>query len=171
MTSVDELFAAMSAPAANRVILTIDEDLRIISIPNLAVVIGAEGDKDVNRIYFKMSRWYRGTDLAAFKPRINYTNAAGKPYYYDAEDLTIEDDNLTFSWLIRAQAAQVSGTVEFSVCLREYAGTDLMAEFNTTTASMTCLKSIHEATAENDSAYAGTFAVLDEAVLDSAVLA
>lgn len=60
MTTVDELFAAMSAPKADRVILTIDEDLRIIDIPNLAVVIGAEGDKDVNRLYFKMDRLYRG---------------------------------------------------------------------------------------------------------------
>lgn len=171
MTTVDELFATMSAPETNRVILTIDEDLRIISIPNLAIVIGAEGDKDVNRLYFKMNRNYRGTDLAAFTPRINYTNAAGKHYYYDANDMTIEGDSLTFSWLIRAQAAQVSGTVEFSVCMREFSGTELLAEFNSTTATMNCLKSIHEDDAENDSAYAGTFAVLDEAVLDSAVLA
>jgi hypothetical protein len=115
MTTVDELFAAMDAPKVDRVILTIDENLRIIDIPNLAVVIGAEGDKDVNRLYFKMDRLYRGTDLAAFTPRINYINAAGKNYYYDATDLTVEGDSLTFSWLIRAQAAEVSGTVEFSV--------------------------------------------------------
>ena len=44
MTTVDELFAAMDAPKVDRVILTIDENLRIIDIPNLAVVIGAEGD-------------------------------------------------------------------------------------------------------------------------------
>lgn len=58
----------MDAPKVDRVILTIDENLRIIDIPNLAVVIGAEGDKDVNRLYFKMDRLYRGTDLAAFTP-------------------------------------------------------------------------------------------------------
>ena len=136
MTTVDELFAAMDAPKVVRVILTIDENLRIIDIPNLAVVIGAEGDKDVNRLYFKMDRLYRGTDLAAFTPRINYINAAGKNYYYDATDLTVEGDSLTFSWLIRAQAAEVSGTVEFSVCMRQYAEKELVAEFNTTTSSI-----------------------------------
>lgn len=171
MTTVDELFATMSAPKADRVILTIDEDLRIIDIPNLAVVIGAEGDKDVNRLYFKMDRLYRGTDLAAFTPRINYINAAGKHYYYDANDLNIEGDSLTFSWLIRAQAAEASGMVEFSVCMRQYDGTDLLAEFNSTTASMKCLKSIHKEDAENDSNYSGTFAILDQAVLDQAVMA
>lgn len=170
MTTVDELFAAMSAPKADRVILTIDEDLRIIDIPNLAVVIGAEGDKDVNRLYFKMDRLYRGTDLAAFTPRINYINATGKHYYYDANDLTIEGDSLTFSWLIRAQAAEASGMVEFSVCMRQYNGTDLLAEFNSTTASMKCLKSIHKEDAENDSNYSGIFDVLDQAVLDQAVM-
>lgn len=119
MTTVDELFAAMEAPKVDRVILTIDENLRIIDIPNLAVVIGAEGDKDVNRLYFKMDRLYRGTDLAAFTPRINYINAAGKNYYYDVTDLTIEGDSLTFSWLIRAQAAGVACSVESRKgCLR-----------------------------------------------------
>ena len=162
MTTVDELFAAMEAPKVDRVILTIDENLRIIDIPNLAVVIGAEGDKDVNRLYFKMDRLYRGTDLAAFTPRINY--------YYDATDLTVEGDSLTFSWLIRAQAAEVSGTVEFSVCMRQYAEKELVAEFNTTTSSMKCLKSIHKEDAKNDSVYSGTFAVLDEAIFDEALL-
>ena len=171
MTTVDELFAAMSAPKVDRVILTIDENLRIIDIPNLAIVIGAEGDKDVNRLHFKMDRFYRGTDLMPFMPRINYINAAGKNYYYDATDLTVEDDSLTFSWLIRAQAAEASGTVEFSVCMRQYAEKELVAEFNTTTASMKCLKSIHRGDAENDSNYSGTFAVLDQAVLDQAVMA
>lgn len=170
MTTVDELFAAMDAPKVDRVILTIDENLRIIDIPNLAVVIGAEGDKDVNRLYFKMDRLYRGTDLAAFTPRINYINAAGKNYYYDATDLTVEGDSLTFSWLIRAQAAEVSGTVEFSVCMRQYAEKELVAEFNTTTSSMKCLKSIHKEDAENDSVYSGIFAVLDEAIFDEALL-
>lgn len=88
-----------------------------------------------------------------------------------AKQLVVEGDSLTFSWLIRAQAAEASGMVEFSVCMRQYNGRDLLAEFNSTTASMKCLKSIHKEDAENDSNYSGIFAVLDQAALDRAVIA
>lgn len=54
--------------------------------------------------------------------------------------------------------------------MRQYNGTDLLAEFNSTTASMKCLKSIHKEDAENDSNYSGVFDVLDQAVLDQAVM-
>lgn len=51
MTSIDEILAAMDeADEDGRVILVIDEDLRIITVPNIALVIGAERDKDVTRL-------------------------------------------------------------------------------------------------------------------------
>jgi len=171
MASVEELLAAMSEPEEQaRVILTIDEDLRIVTIPGIALVIGAEGDKDVNRLWFKMARNYRGTDLAGFTPKINYNNAAGGHYYYISTDMEVDDDSLMFSWLISDKAAEARGTVEFSICMQKYDGSKLSQEFNTTTASMTCLKSIHEKEAEDDNPTAGKLAFLDEAVLDEAIL-
>lgn len=48
--NVDEVLAKMDAPDANEeeIQYIIDENLRVISIPPLGVVLGVEGDKDVN---------------------------------------------------------------------------------------------------------------------------
>lgn len=171
MASVDEILAEMSEVSEDgKVVLTIDEDLRIITVPNVALVIGAEGDKDVNRLWFKMNRYYRGTDLSGFTPRVNYTNANGTPYFYLSDDMTVSGDSVLFSWLIADKAAEAKGTVEFGICMQKFSGEELAQEFNTTTAQMECLHSMHEAGAEDDTPIRGAFAFLDEAILDEAIL-
>lgn len=172
MANVDEVLATMDTPEeAEKVILVIDEDLRVVTIPSKAIVIGAKGDKDVNRIWFKMSRYYRGTDMGGFTPRVNYTNAAGKHYFYLPTDMACEDGKtLAFSWLIGDKAAEANGSVTFSVCLRQMNGDDVIKEFNSTIATVQCLVSNHEETAEDDTEVTDAYAVLDEAILDETVL-
>ena len=172
MATVDEVLATMDTPEeAEKVILVIDENLRVVTIPSKAIVIGAKGDKDVNRIWFKMNRYYRGTDMGGFTPRVNYTNAAGKHYFYLPTDMVCEDGkNLEFSWLIGDKAAEANGSVVFSVCLRQMNGDDVIKEFNSTIATVQCLVSIHEETAEDDTEVMGAYAVLGEAILDETVL-
>lgn len=172
MTSVDKLLATMAEPSeGGKIILTVDEDLRIITIPSIAITIGAEGDKNVNRLWFQMSRYYRGTDLSGFSPRVNYTNANGASYYYECGEPEVTDDTITFSWLIADKAAEARGTVEFSLCLQKYSMDTLLQEFNTTTATLTCLRSIHEWSAENDKPEGkNSLAVLNEAKLGKVVL-
>lgn len=67
--NVDEVLAKMDAPDANEeeIQYIIDENLRVISIPPLGVVLGVEGDKDVNSVKFKMVRYYKGIDLSKFE--------------------------------------------------------------------------------------------------------
>lgn len=172
MANVDEVLATMDTPEeAEKVILVIDEDLRVVTIPSKAIVIGAKGDKDVNRIWFKMSRYYRGTDMGGFTSRVNYTNAAGKHYFYLPTDMACEDGKtLEFSWLIGDKAAETNGSVTFSVCLRQMNGDDVIKEFNSTIATVQCLVSNHEETAEDDTKVTDAYAVLDEAILDETVL-
>lgn len=172
MANVDEVLATMDTPEeAEKVILVIDEDLRVVTIPNKAIVIGARGDKDVNRIWFKMSRYYRGTDMADFTPRVNYTNAAGKHYFYLPADMVCKDGkNLEFSWLISDKAAEANGNVLFSVCLRQLIGSDVIREFNSTIATLQCLVSNHEETAEADATVNDTYVMLDKAILDKTTL-
>lgn len=172
MATVDEVLATMEAPEENeRVILTIDEDLRVVTIPGIALVAAAKGDKDVNRIWFKMNRYYRGTDMGGFVPRVNYTNAAGGHYYYQPNDLTSEDGKtLLFSWLIGDKVAMENGSVSFSICLQQKSGDEVVKEFNTTTATLQCLVSNHNADAEDDTKATGVYMTLDEATLDEAIL-
>lgn len=115
--NVDEVLAKMDTLDTNEkeIQYIIDENLRIISIPPLGVVLGVEGDKDVNSAKFKMVRYYKGIDLSKFEIRINFANANGDLSYYTVKNLTVTDDTLTFEWLVGYLVTQYKGTVRFVV--------------------------------------------------------
>lgn len=117
MATLDEVISQMSEEDyfSDPIQFVIDNDLRIVSVPDRGVVAGVVGDKNVNRINFQMPRYYNGFDMSKFKTRINYVNAKGKPNYYAVTDLTIKDDLLIFSWLVDADVVAYVGTVSFSV--------------------------------------------------------
>lgn len=115
--NVDEVLAKMDALDANEeeIQYIIDENLRVISIPPLGVVLGVEGDKDVNSAKFKMVRYYKGIDLSKFEIRINFANANGDLSYYTVKNPTVTDDTLTFEWLVGYLVTKYKGTVRFVV--------------------------------------------------------
>lgn len=115
--NVDEVLAKMDALDASEeeIQYIIDENLRVISIPPLGVVLGVEGDKDVNSAKFKMVRYYKGIDLSKFEIRINFANANGDLSYYTVKNPTVTDDILTFEWLVGYLATKYKGTVRFVV--------------------------------------------------------
>ena len=83
MASIDELLeSANQAGCDDELSFIIDEHLRIITVPERGVVLGVEGDKDVNRVRFRMNRFYHGSDLSEFCIRINYQNADGDINYF-----------------------------------------------------------------------------------------
>ena len=171
MASVDEVLAAIDEPGEDaRVVLTIDENLRIVNVPGTALVIGAKGDRDVNRIWFKINRNYRGTDLYGFVPKVYYTNGAGERYYYVCTDAALEGDCILFSWLVGRNAAAETGTVTFGVCMQRGAGDTVLQEFNTTTATMQCLQSACSEEATRDENTGSTAEMLGKALLGQMVL-
>ena len=115
--NVDEVLAKMDALDTNEeeIQYIIDENLRVISIPPLGVVLGVEGDKDVNSAKFKMVRYYKGIDLSKFEIRINFANANGDLSYYTVKNPTVTDDTLTFEWLVGYLVTKYKGTVRFVV--------------------------------------------------------
>mgnify|MGYP000996731679 CR=1 FL=1 len=60
MENLDELFDGMPEPDAG-LDFVIDESKRLIAVPEEGVVLGVEGDKDVNRIRLRINRYYRGS--------------------------------------------------------------------------------------------------------------
>ena len=65
MDNLDELFDGMPEPDAG-LDFVIDESKRLIAVPEDGVVLGVEGDKDVNRIRLRINRYegvIRATDL------------------------------------------------------------------------------------------------------------
>lgn len=102
-------------------------------MPERGVVLGVEGDKDVNRVRFRMNRNYRGTDLSGFNIRINYRSAEDEINYFPVTEKTVTDDAIYFVWLVGADTVAAKGTVYFVARFftAEEDGT-IVQEFNTT---------------------------------------
>ena len=116
MVNVDELLAsAQETTNDDELSFIIDEHMRIIAVPDRGVVLGVEGDKDVNRVRFRMNRYYHGADLSDFQIRINYQNADGDRNYFTVLEKTVEADAFSFIWTVAADATAVKGAVQFVV--------------------------------------------------------
>lgn len=115
MATVDELLAAETTESDDELLFLIDEHLRIITVPERGVVLGVEGDKDVNRVRFRMNRYYHGSDLSSFQIRINYQNADGEVNYFTVSEKTVDTDTFSFVWVVAADAVMTKGTVLFVV--------------------------------------------------------
>ena len=115
MATVDELLAAETTENDDELSFLIDEHLRIITVPERGVVLGVEGDKDVNRVRFRMNRYYHGSDLSSFQIRINYQNADGEANYFTVSEKTADTDTFSFIWVVAADAVMTKGTVLFVV--------------------------------------------------------
>ena len=115
MATVDELLAAETTENGDELSFLIDEHLRIITVPERGVVLGVEGDKDVNRVRFRMNRYYHGSDLSSFQIRINYQNADGEANYFTVSEKTADTDTFSFIWVVDADAVMTKGTVLFVV--------------------------------------------------------
>ena len=135
MVDLDKQFAEMADTSTedSAYDFVIDEDLRVIAVPECGVVLGVEGDKDVNRVHFRMNRYYRGTDISDFNIRINYQSAEGEVNYFPVTEKTVADDAIYFVWLVGADTVATKGTVYFVARFftAEEDGT-IVQEFNTT---------------------------------------
>ena len=142
MATADELLATLSLESDSRV-LTIDNDLRTISIPKSITALGVESDDDVHRLYFQIPRMYGNTDLSAFNIRINYMNARNEGDIYVVTDKKVLPSSITFSWLVGPNALAAKGSIKFIVCLKDSAadGT-VLREFNTTVATLPVLEGL-----------------------------
>ena len=118
MASLDEVLSSMpdmGGEEDSALDFLIDEHMRIIAVPDRGVVLGVEGDKDVNRVRFRMNRYYHGADLSDFQIRINYQNADGDRNYFTVLEKTVEADAFSFIWTVAADATVAKGTVLFVV--------------------------------------------------------
>lgn len=82
--------------------LVVNESTRIIAIPNDNIVLGVVGDIEVNKLMFKMPRYYCGFDMSEFTPKINYVTPNAEGNYYKSE-LEVTDDVITFTWLLTSE--------------------------------------------------------------------
>ena len=110
--------------------ITINSNTRYFNIPGSDLVFGVVADSDAERKIFQCPRYVGDNlDLAACFIRINYRNANGKTDFYLVDDMVIDGDNITFSWLLSPKVTEYRGQVKFVMCA---VGPDLKLKWHTT---------------------------------------
>lgn len=145
MATVEEVLNDMSTAdvigSAANIEYLIDNELRIITVPQNGVVLGVEGDKDVNVVHFKMPRMYRGLDLGdGFNIRVNYANAKAELGYFAVVRPDVTEDSISFEWLLGSHALMYVGEIKFAVSLiKSSVDGRVEKKFNTTIGKAQCL--------------------------------
>lgn len=121
--------------------IEINAENRSITIPQSEKLLGVENDSKAIRKYFRCPKIVGdGIDLTKSDVHINIQNASNKVSgkdRYNAENLKVSGENVTFEWSPLRKATSHKGAVRFSVCVTEE-GTD--REWNTTIAILNVLE-------------------------------
>lgn len=131
-------------------ICTIDDKTRAIFVPSTIVVCGVQSDKNAERIKFSCPKIVGDNlDLSKFSVRINFENVSSVDFnvsikdQYICDDVAVDGENVTFSWLIGRNAARYMGTVRFIVCaVKTDSDSNISVEWNTTIAEVPVLEGI-----------------------------
>lgn len=104
--------------------ITVDNNLRIINIPEDIELLGVVGDEDVNTIEFEVPRKYKEIDLSEYKIRIKFKNIerGGLKVIegeYDPPNIVFDDEKINFYWVIGNDACSYRGITEFSIFLEK----------------------------------------------------
>lgn len=119
----------------NLVTITVDKNLRTLTVPNSGAIFGVVGDISVNRVCFSLPRYYSGFDMSEFTPRVNYANPNGDANYYEADDMKNIEDTVKFTWLMSPDVTAYTGEVRFSLKLYKSEGGKIVKTFNTRSAT------------------------------------
>ncbi len=131
-------------------ICTIDAKTRVIFVPSTIVVGGVQSDKNAERIKFSCPKIVGDNlDLSKFSVRINFENVSSVDSnvsikdQYICDDVAVDGENVTFSWLIGRNAARYMGTVRFIVCaVKTDSDSNISVEWNTAIAEVPVLEGI-----------------------------
>ena len=141
--TIEEALAASVVEPVND-IFEIDLETRVITVPTSEKLFGAANDGNSERKHFRCPKIVGDNiDLSTMHLYVNYQNANGQKYPYLVEDVQMDGDYITFSWLIGPDVVAYKGQIKFVVCAKNRATT----EWNTTLAEGTVLEGL-EATDE-----------------------
>lgn len=142
--TAEELLAAMAEPLAeDGTYCTIDPETRVITIPPEYQLLGVESDEKAERLYFKCPKIVGDNiDLTKLALRVNFRNAGAVVDQYLVDDVEVDGDDITFSWLLSRRVTQYEGTVSFIVCAVKVLGEEITNEWNTTLAEAEVLEGL-----------------------------
>lgn len=114
--------------------IAVDPELRELILPSEKLVLGINGDVEVNAVQFQLPLTYRELELKKLTPRINYVNPNGDTNYYET---TMESDesNCYCIWPITPDITAYTGHVRFSLTLYQTEEGIILHKFNTRSAT------------------------------------
>ena len=117
MATTEELLAQLEAEAQSETpVCVIDPETRTITVPPEYQLLGVENDKRVERLYFQCPKIVGDNqDLSQdYQLFVNYQNANGDPDAYKINDMRVDGDNITFSWLLEENVTKYRGSIQFA---------------------------------------------------------
>lgn len=113
---LEEALAQADVYAEETEVCMIDATTRTISVPAQLRLFGVENDKRVERIYFHCPKIVGDNqDLSKdYQLFMNYQNANGDPDAYHIQDMEVDGDNITFSWLLEENVTKYRGNIQFA---------------------------------------------------------
>lgn len=135
MTEQEALMLAQAGIDGSETLL-IDADTRSIYIPESEKFFGVESDQNVERKKFKCPKIVGDNiDLSTLHLYINYQNGNGNKDSYMIQDMAVNGDYITFSWVLSRNVAAYKGTIRFVFCAKKADSSgNLVNEWNTTVA-------------------------------------
>ena len=110
--------------------ILIDPGTRQFNIPGAELTFGVESDAGSERKWFQCPRYVgNNLDLASCFVRMNFRNANGEMDSYLVDDVTVDGDNVKFSWVLSLKVTKYKGQVKFVVCA---VGPNQKVEWHTT---------------------------------------
>lgn len=139
MQTLQVLNADAELYTASEQYITIDTDTREITIPDNEKLFGVKDDLKAERKYFKCKKVVGDNlDLSEHRLYINYMNANKETSAYLVDDVKVDGDYITFSWLLYRSVTKYIGNVSFIVCAKSSHNKGLLqTDWNTTLATGT----------------------------------
>ena len=116
MATAEEVLQSMAEVSESAPVCVIDPETRTIIVPPEYQLFGVENDKRTERLYFQCPKIVGDNqDLSRnYQLFINYQNANGEPDAYHIEDMEVDGDNITFSWLLEENVTKYRGNIHFA---------------------------------------------------------
>ena len=134
LQSVDELLTLAEQQIEEKEYCTVNDDTRVVTVPEVYKMLGVESDKRAKRIWFKFPKLVgnNGLNLMELNIRINYRNAAGDGDVYIVTDKKEEKDSVIFSWELYDNVTKQKGKIQFVVCaIKTKTDGSIINEWNT----------------------------------------
>lgn len=114
MTTAESIFSSVGIEEPHIIIGTD----RFITVPTSLRRIAVEHDHNVETVTFECPRYWDEHDLSKMAIYINYVLSNGYADSYPADNIAVEDDVMFFTWTIKREVTQVSGSIKFIVCAK-----------------------------------------------------